>query len=46
MSEQKPRPEQEEWFDLMPVEKQLISYSLGLGVVLLVVLVWISHSFM
>lgn len=32
-------PQEEEWFDLLPAEKKLIGYSLGLGVVLLVVLV-------
>ncbi|APC09222.1 hypothetical protein [Neomoorella thermoacetica] len=32
-------PQEEEWFDLLPAEKKLIGYSLGLGIVLLVVLV-------
>ncbi|GEA16068.1 MAG: hypothetical protein PWR22_1542 [Moorella sp. (in: firmicutes)] len=36
--------QEEEWFDLMPIEKRLISYSLGLGIVLLLVLLWISHT--
>jgi hypothetical protein len=31
--------EREEWHDLMPPEKKLIGYSLGLGIVLLVLLV-------
>lgn len=31
--------EEEEWYDLLPVEKKLISYSLGLGIVLLVVFI-------
>jgi|GEM_PF-4059158 len=44
MAQGKPLPEQEQWFDLLPVEKKLIGYSLGLGLVLLVVLVWISHT--
>ena len=30
---------------LLPVEKQLIAWSLGLGVVLLAVLVWLSCRF-
>jgi hypothetical protein len=30
---------------LLPVEKRLIVWSLGIGVVLLALLVWISHSF-
>lgn len=29
----------EEWFDLLPVEKKLIGYSLGLGITLLVIFV-------
>jgi hypothetical protein len=31
---------------LLPVEKQLIAWSLGLGVVLLVVLVLVSRAFL
>jgi hypothetical protein len=31
---------EEEWFDLLPVEKKLIGYSLGLGVILLVVFIF------
>ena len=30
---------------LLPVEKKLIGWSLGLGVVLLSLLVWISYTF-
>ena len=30
---------------LLPVEKRLIAWSLGLGVVLLGVLVWLSRTF-
>jgi hypothetical protein len=30
---------------LLPVEKKLIAWSLGLGVVLLGLLIWISHTF-
>ncbi|NLC76954.1 MAG: hypothetical protein GX750_04965 [Clostridia bacterium] len=29
----------EEWFDLLPIEKKLIGYSLGLGITLLVIFV-------
>lgn len=36
-------PEEGQWFDLLPAEKQLIGWSLGLGVVLLAVLVWMSY---
>lgn len=36
-------PEQGEWFDLLPVEKKLIAWSLGLGAVLLALLVWMSY---
>jgi hypothetical protein len=31
--------------ELLPVEKKLIGWSIGLGVVLLVILVWISYTF-
>jgi hypothetical protein len=31
---------EEEWYDLLPVEKKLIGYSLGLGIVLLVVFIF------
>jgi len=37
-------PEEGEWFDLLPVEKKLILGSLGLGVVLLFILVWLSYT--
>ena len=30
---------------LLPVEKQLIAWSLGIGVVLLILLVWVSRLF-
>jgi hypothetical protein len=30
----------EEWFDLLPVEKKLIGYSLTLGILLLVVFIF------
>jgi hypothetical protein len=30
---------------LLPVEKQLVAWSIGLGVVLLGVLVWLSRTF-
>ena len=35
--------EEDEWFDLLPVEKKLICWSLGLGVGLLIVLVLMSR---
>lgn len=35
--------EEEEWFDLIPAEKKLISWSLILGVILLVVLIYVSY---
>ncbi len=31
---------EEEWFDLLPVEKKLIGYSLALGIALLVIFVF------
>lgn len=31
---------------LLPVEKKLIGWSLGLGLVLMVVLVFVSHAFL
>jgi hypothetical protein len=31
----------EEWYDLLPVEKRLMGWSLGLGVVLLVIFILI-----
>ncbi len=31
--------------ELLPVEKKLIGWSIGLGIVLLGVLVWISYTF-
>lgn len=34
-----------EYEELLPVEKKLISWSIGIGIVLLVVLVWISYTF-
>jgi len=30
---------------LLPVEKQLIAWSIGLGIVLLGLLVWVSYTF-
>jgi hypothetical protein len=35
----KPTEEQleEEWYDLLPVEKKLVGYSLGLGIVMLII---------
>ena len=31
---------EEEWYDLLPIEKKLIGYSLGLGVILLVIFIF------
>ena len=36
---------QMEWEPLLPIEKKLISWSIGLGVVLLFVLYWVSGVF-
>jgi len=30
---------------LLPVEKKLIAYSIGLGLILLVIFVWISYTY-
>jgi len=37
--------EKMEYEPLLPVEKKLISWSIGLGIVLLVVLTWVSYTF-
>lgn len=34
-----------EYEPLLPVEKKLISWSIGLGIVLLGILVWVSYTF-
>ncbi len=34
-----------EYEPLLPVEKKLIGWSIGLGIVLLGILVWISYTF-
>ncbi len=34
-----------EWEPLLPVEKKLIGWSIGLGVSLLGILVWVSYTF-
>jgi hypothetical protein len=34
-----------EYEPLLPIEKRLISYSIGLGIVLLFVFIWISYTF-
>ncbi len=31
--------------ELLPIEKKLIGWSIGLGIVLLGILVWISYTF-
>lgn len=38
--------QEQEWFDLQPIEKKLCAYSFGLGIVLLVIFIFvfeISH---
>jgi hypothetical protein len=30
---------------LLPVEKKLIGWSIGLGIILLVILIWVSYTF-
>ena len=37
--------ERMEYEPLLPFEKKLIGWSLGLGVVLLSLLIWVSHTF-
>ncbi|MEW6448425.1 MAG: hypothetical protein AB1426_10110 [Bacillota bacterium] len=44
MADQERFAEEGEWYDLTPPEKQLIGWSLGLGVALLGILVWISYT--
>jgi hypothetical protein len=34
-----------EYEPLLPVEKKLIGWSIGLGVVLLGILIWVSYTF-
>ena len=34
-----------EYEPLLPVEKRLIAWSLALGLILIVLLVWVSHTF-
>jgi hypothetical protein len=34
-----------EYEPLLPVEKKLISWSIGLGVFLLAILIWVSRTF-
>jgi len=34
-----------EYEPLLPVEKKLISWSIGLGVTLLIILIWVSYTF-
>ncbi|SHI36869.1 hypothetical protein [Desulfofundulus thermosubterraneus] len=41
---QKPLPEEEQYVELMPAEKKLIGWSLGLGIVLLAILILASRS--
>ncbi|MCL6638370.1 MAG: hypothetical protein K6T80_01645 [Firmicutes bacterium] len=37
--------DEDEWYELLPVEKKLISYSLGLGIILLVVFIFVFGVF-
>lgn len=34
-----------EYEELLPVEKKLIGWSIGIGIILLGILVWISYTF-
>lgn len=34
-----------EYEPLLPVEKKLITYSIIIGLVLIVILIWVSHTF-
>jgi hypothetical protein len=34
-----------EYEELLPIEKKLIAWSIGIGVVALGVLVWLSHAY-
>ena len=34
-----------EYEPLLPIEKKLIGWSIGLGIILLAVLIWISYTF-
>lgn len=49
MAESKPKLADEiqkmEYEPLLPVEKKLVAWSIGLGVVSLLLLVWISYTF-
>ncbi|WP_169843592.1 hypothetical protein [Desulforamulus ferrireducens] len=36
---------EDEWFELQPVEKKLVGYSLGLGIALLIVFIFIFEVF-
>ncbi|MBF7082600.1 hypothetical protein IT084_06355 [Desulfallas sp. Bu1-1] len=37
--------EQEEYIELQPAEKKLVGWSIGIGIVALAFLIWISYSF-
>jgi hypothetical protein len=37
--------EAEEWYDLLPIEKKLIGWSLGIGIVLLIIFILIFVVF-
>ena len=37
--------QEQEWFDLQPIEKKLCGYSFGLGIVLLVIFIFVFEVF-
>lgn len=37
--------EKMEYEPLLPIEKKLITYSIIIGLVLIMILVWVSHTF-
>ncbi|MGE4273963.1 MAG: hypothetical protein AB7E31_14055 [Desulfitobacterium sp.] len=39
VAQHKKKAYEDEWYDLLPIEKKLIGYSLGLGISLLIVFV-------
>jgi hypothetical protein len=36
---------QDEWYDLLPIEKKLIGYTFGAGVILLVIFIFVFNVF-
>ncbi len=37
--------EKMEYEPLQPIEKKLIAWSIGIGIILLVILIWVSQTF-